>query len=596
MLANELPLRWLWLAAMTAVALRGLIVKGWEIGTYLVDSDDALRLVEVRELIAGAPWFDTTTLALGGDAGLVSHWSRLVDLPLALLLAGLRLVLPETAAELALRAMWPLIVLAPMLWVLALALDRACGRVAAGIGLALAVMSPLGLYQFDPGRIDHHNVMIAATVSAALMMWAWPKSRTCWTAAGALCALALAVGYEALAPVAVVAGVGVVWGLADREQARAARALVVGLAVTLAAAFVLTVSPTRWFEIRCDGLSLNLVVLAAIGAAGVVVAFNAGGLATWHRIGVLAAAGFSGLGIGGWLEPVCLAGPMAQLPPALGPIWLDLVVETRSVLLEPFLGKFDQAPAVAVFLAAAVAAQAARVRRGRSWADMALLVMVAAFAVLALWQHRFMAYGSFMAVVPLAMWCAGLGGWRGLQPATVRIAAVVLVSQAFLLGIFKQVDIAAGVAYAKPAVGRGEMIANGMACLSMPALKTLGALPPGLFAAHIDLGAHLAAVTRHRALAGPYHRIGDAIIANHEIFAARSPEAAARLLAAWNVDYVVTCRGLDGPLARSKAWQGTLGADLVAGRAPPYLVPVPLADRDSLYNVWRVERSRLPPD
>jgi hypothetical protein len=591
-----MPLRWLWLAAMMAVALRGLIVKGREIGNYLVDSDDALRLVEVRELIAGASWFDTTTLALGGDAGLVSHWSRLVDLPLAILLVGLKGVLPEAGAELALRAMWPLIVLAPMLWVLALALDRACGRVAAGIGLALAVMSPLGLYQFDPGRIDHHNVMIAATVSAALMMWAWPKSRTCWTAAGALCALALAVGYEALAPVAVVAGVGVVWGLADREQARAARALVVGLAVMLAAAFVLTVSPTRWFEIRCDALSLNLVVLAAIGAAGVVVAFNAGGLATWHRIGVLAAAGFSALGIGGWLEPVCLAGPMAQLPPALGPIWLDLVVETRSVLLEPFLGKLDQAPAVAVFLAAAVAAQAARVRRGRSRADMALLVMVAAFAVLALWQHRFMAYGSFMAVVPMAIWCAGLHGWRGLQPATVRIAAVVLVSQAFLLGIFKQVDSAVAALRAKPVVvERGERITDGTACLSMSALKALGTLPAGLFAAHIDLGAHLAAVTRHRALAGPYHRIGDAIIANHEIFAARSPEAAARLLAAWNIDYVVTCRGLDGPLAKSKEWNGTLRADLVAGRAPLYLVPVPLADRDSLYNVWRVERSRLPP-
>jgi hypothetical protein len=287
---------------------------------------------------------------------------------------------------------------------------------------------------------------------------------------------------------------------------------------------------------------------------------------------------------------------MAQLPTALGPIWLDLVVETRSVLGEPLAGKLDQAPAVVAFFALAIAAQTARVRQTRSGADLALWVLVAAFAALACWQHRFMAYASFIAVVPLAAWCAGLSGWRGLQPATVRIAAVVLVSQAFLLGISKQLDSAVATARAKPSASvRGEAIASGMACLSMPALKTLIALPPGLFAAHVDLGAHLAAVTPHRALAGPYHRIASAIIANHRIFAAKSPEAAARLLAEWNVDYVLTCRGLDGPLALSRDGQGTLRADLVAGRVPAFLVPVPLADRDSLYNVWRVERSGLPP-
>lgn len=144
-------------------------------------------------------------------------------------------------------------------------------------------------------------------------------------------------------------------------------------------------------------------------------------------------------------------------------------------------------------------------------------------------------------------------------------------------------------------VARSQTIANGMACLSMPALKVLGALPPGLFAAHIDLGAHLAVGTRHRALAGPYHRIGDAIIANHQFFAARSPDTAARLLSRWNIDYVLTCRGLDAPLARSREWQGTLRANLFAGRPPVFLTPVPLPNGDLRYNVWRVERSRLPP-
>jgi hypothetical protein len=42
--------------------------------------------------------------------------------------------------------------------------------------------------------------MIAATVSAALLMWSFPRRADLWRIAGILTGLALAVGYEALAP------------------------------------------------------------------------------------------------------------------------------------------------------------------------------------------------------------------------------------------------------------------------------------------------------------------------------------------------------------------------------------------------------------
>src|SRR5690606_10851247 len=48
------------------------------------DNDSLLRLVEVRDLIAGQGWFDLHQYRMGAaGGGLLMHWSRLVDAPIA---------------------------------------------------------------------------------------------------------------------------------------------------------------------------------------------------------------------------------------------------------------------------------------------------------------------------------------------------------------------------------------------------------------------------------------------------------------------------------------------------------------------------------
>src|SRR5689334_9194986 len=71
------------LLATAFLVIATLVGPGPSLSDWLGDTDDAVRLVTVRELIAGAPWFDTTLPRIGAPAPLVSHWSRLIDLPLA---------------------------------------------------------------------------------------------------------------------------------------------------------------------------------------------------------------------------------------------------------------------------------------------------------------------------------------------------------------------------------------------------------------------------------------------------------------------------------------------------------------------------------
>ncbi|MEQ1651771.1 MAG: hypothetical protein ABL897_04725 [Hyphomicrobium sp.] len=586
----NVPLWAWWAMALGVIALRALMLTGPGLGNFLGDMDDAARLVSVREFMAGAPWFDTTTMTMGGTAGMLSHWSRFIDLPIAAIITVLKLVMPVSAAELVARVVWPLAVLAPLLWALQRTVTTVAGEQAGRIALALAILCPLGLYQFNVGRIDHHNVMIAATVSAAVMMWAHPASVQAWRVAGALCGFSLIIGFEALAPAAALAVLAAFWGLLDRTQAAATRAFTVAMMLTIAAGFALTIPPSRWMDIHCDAISLNLVALSALAGSGLVVA-----LSPWRnwplalRFAIAAAGAVIGLIVYASLESKCLAGPMGQLPPELKPVWLDYVAETRSILRDLLAGKIEQSLGLTVFFAAGIAAQAHRVTKTRTPADLFLLVATVAFVLFACWQYKYLSYASFLVIAPLACWIGTLRGTAEVSAVAAQAMAAVLLSQATLLGLSGMMQ----KAIAAPPMISESVRVGAEACETNSAVRELGALPPGLIAARIDLGAYVTAVTHHRVLSAPYHRIADAIITNHHIFAARTDSEAARLLAQEKIDYLVTCKGLDDPFVSEPEWQGTLRAGLVAGVAPEFLEPVKLDNPQTLFRVWRVNHNKL---
>src|SRR5437763_854664 len=73
--------------AIGAALLLGLVLTWprvlavWQTGVFL-DTDDAMRMVQVRDLMAGQGWFDMIAHRLDPPDGLLMHWSRVVDVPL----------------------------------------------------------------------------------------------------------------------------------------------------------------------------------------------------------------------------------------------------------------------------------------------------------------------------------------------------------------------------------------------------------------------------------------------------------------------------------------------------------------------------------
>jgi hypothetical protein len=360
--------------------------------------------------------------------------------------------------------------------------------------------------------------------------------------------------------------------------------------LTFALAFFATIPPSRWMDIRCDAISLNMVLLIAGGTSGFAIAV--GPDRDWPlaaRLAIMGATTAVGLVFFGVLEPKCLAGPTGQLPPLLTKLWMQNVAEANSIVSEIFKGNLDQSLGLLAFFLIAVAAAVRLARQSRAPADIFLLAALTAFAAFACWQYKYMGYASFLAIVPIAVTISRLEGIGEISAPTIRFAAIVLTSQSFLLWASAGLDSAFGA----PKVLTETMHENAEACGKPDTVRDLDSLPPGLVAAHLDYAAAIAVLTPHRVLAAPYHRIANAVIANHEIFAATNPAEAAALLKREHVDYIVICRGIDAPYASNPAWKNSLRLNLVGSHPPAYLTPVALANPNALLKVWKVDRAAL---
>jgi hypothetical protein len=401
-----------------------------------------------------------------------------------------------------------------------------------------------------------------------------------------LLGLGLAIGYEAIALVAPALGLAAMVAL--WRPALGAGIVRAAFAVTamLAAAFVLTVAPSRWLDVHCDALSLNLPLLAACGSAGLWAAL-AVGTSPALRFAIAGASAAVGIGLFAALEPACLAGPFGQVGSALRPVWLDDVMETKSAF---WLAERYPAATLA-FIAFVAAGAVAQVAAWRARPD-ARTGLAAAFAVLAAllgcWQIKLMPYASWLAAVPLAVFAAGLRGRASISSPVMRIAAVVLLSQATLEAGFGALlwpwqHVARTPTPAVAIDRRGPCFRSGN-------VRRLASLPPGLVAADLELGPNIVALSPHRVVAAPYHRLETSILANRAIFSG-PPGEARQQLQALGVDYVVLCA--DQPADHDAIREPprgylTLRARLLSGGPVDFLRELPL-QAGSAIRIWRFD-------
>jgi hypothetical protein len=548
-----------------------LMAQFWaQTGTTFPDTDDAMRLVQVHGFLAGQGWFDLNIARLAPPEGYESHWSRLIDAGLAGLFLLFRAFAAPPLAERLMSAVWPVLWLVPTIGAAAAIAWRLAGRGAAHVVLLLAVFGLPGMGQFQPGRIDHHNVQIALSVLAvAATVWSDRAAWAAW-AAGGITGLALAIGLEGLPILALCGAALALQYLFDPAAAPRLRAYGLALAAATTAAFLVTVAPSHWTRSVCDELAVNSAAAVIVAGLGIVAASLSWAAQTpWRRGFALVCSAAAAAAVGLLLEPRCIGGPFAMMDPSMRALWLMNIAEMQSLAtimrLMPLAG-IAQAAFPALALAATLMA-ARELRRDPGYLTAAAAFLLALAIMIEV--NKFYAYCLWLGI-PLVAAAALVAFDRlkltGLVP---RFILALLITPTVLTFGVMSIASAAGASQ-----GLDINPPERQACVNRLNYAPLAELPRGLLVAdQLEWGSFLLAWTPHDVVAAAYHRISDAIRKSNAAFAL-PPEEAHRVLVDLGVDYVVTC-GSQGPLGLAPAEkEASLWGHLHAGDVPPWLARV----------------------
>lgn len=579
--------RLFWCAIVVlAVSARHLYGNGQDLLSGIGGSDDAMRLIQVRDFLATGNWFDRTIYQVGAPDTLISHWSRLLDVPLALMVATFGAFVSAEHAEIAARILWPSLLLVALTYFTVREAKRQAGLYAAIAVLALVLNGVAVTFQFSPGRIDHHNVQVlCAVVGLFLLHRSITEPRLGWPA-GALLGMGLAVGLEALFLVGAIVGIAALCAGFDRTMRIGVTRAVTACAGVVAACFFATTAPSQWSLMFCDASALNLVVLLGLGSATLLLLTTVLPQAT-------ATQWIAGLGVGGAvaaaaylaLEPACVAGPFGQADPRIGPIWLHRVIETQSILQ---LAEKTPAGALSflLFVALGVALQARTFNQRRDLPSFLAFVTLVLAAVFSSIFVKLMSYAMWLSLLSIAVWIARLPAIGEIPARTVRFGAMFLFSQGTLLLIISNV---VGMFSTIEANAIEKLTVRSEICQRHEHYDRLRALPAGLIASEIDLGPFIALNTRHRVVVAPYHRIDKSIVAAYEILTS-APRKSERVLRRLGVDYVVVCQRTPQHLEGMDT--SSFMHALQTGGTLTFLEPVAAEDQASPIKIWRVTPAR----
>jgi hypothetical protein len=574
----------LWLAATVAIAWPS--ING---GVFdAMSTDDAMRLVQVRDWIGGQGWFDLFQHRLD-PPGASMHWSRVVDVPLAALILLLRPLIGTHGAETVTLFLWPLLLFAAALVLVAAIARQLSGSLANAqiTAVVLAVLSAPALIHFRPGAIDHHNAQIVLLLALVLLTSQIEQSAVKAALGGLVASLSLAIGIEMLPAIAAI-GIAVfglfIWrGASVSRQIGAFGAALAASSLLLAPA--LLPLPSLALPV-CDAFGGPVLLLVAGGGISLMIMVGIDRLHSTLRLRLATGAASAIALIGAFLSLFagCIASPYAQLDPLVTSFWVDKVVESMSLATmlqltpQKVLG-FYGFPLMTMGFSAAALIRSNPPGRFR-W--IVGIMALAALIGLSFWEMRAAAAASMVAAPVFAASLVIL--WPTLAPGRSLVLLALAVSPASFAALGLSARPLIDLVF-KPQMTIAERDAS--TCQTVSDVASMTRLPRGRVMAPIDLGPMILVDTDHAVFAAPYHRNNDGIVAMLELMLAPVP-AARQILSDRRVDYVVTCSAAPEQDLVNLAPDG-LAARLGRGETPDFLEPLDL-DPTHKISVWRVRR------
>ncbi len=567
--------------ALSALALYAgtIILKYKYLDLALGDTDDAMRLVQLRTFLQHGNWFDLHLSRVAPPEGYVSHWSRIPDALMAIIYWFTLPFSSMAVAEKAVRIVYPGLWMIPAFTAISyFAFRLTSNRLVVVVTLLMLVLNPATFTQFVAGRIDHHNAQIAlalvTVIASALQRLDWRFAIISGLSGGLL----LTIGLEAIPFVVIAAAACAVNYVINEDGEKPTQFFALSLAGATLIGHLLSYSPSNVLVTACDALAANMTLGVVTGCATLLIwtklqRLNA---TLFQRIFGVACAGALAAVVYGFMDSACLKGPFGHINPAVKPIWLDRVIEMQPVLSWSDAAKnLKQLPFVYVLLPA-ILTLVLLLKDSANRKNFALLVLIGAFAIslpLGLLNLRMATYISWFATPLICVALFQIGRTQGTKTMATIVALSVLFSPLAMSLWVKKV--------AEPFVtANTQQQSKAGSCTQTADYSFLAQQPKGLILSEIDLGPFVLALTPHDIVVAPYHRMSDRIIEVMDFFERDDIEKAHQKALTMGAKYVVIC---DKQSTASKNEDAdSLFAQIRSKQTPTWLSPLKSSGQGSL--------------
>jgi hypothetical protein len=577
--------KWLIVATWLLFCLSFVISKWADIRAFnLGDTDDNMRMMQVRALLHGQDWFDLRDYRLNPPFGANIHWSHLVDLPLAGLILVLRPLVGGPYAELIAVAVAPMIPYLVLLFGIALTARSVIDRRAFLLPAVPMFLAGMTNSMFMPERIDHHGWQIAL-LALSMAGLADPKRLRGGILLGISSALSLAIGLEMIVNLAIAGSAAVLFWVSNRDERQRLLGYAISFGGGLCFCFLVFGSYANRLPV-CDALSPVWLSDGSLAAAllFVMASFSP---ADWRKrllVALAAAAAIGELHLRLW--PNCFSNP-ENLSPEAYSLWLKYVREARPVYVQGWKTALQMMalPVTGTFGWLLLAWHNRKDRNLLCRTLGAAAVAVTAMGMM-FWQIRTgpaaQMLGAVGAVALIWVIAPIIDRARNRYLSTFGLIVIALVG----LGVVVPLAMVF-VPGQKPSPGEIAVNRANRLCNLIGEYRPIALLPKGTVFTFVDLAPRLITVTHHNSIMGPYHRNSQQIVDIMSAFRGSPDQAHAIIAGKYHSDYLLTCpHSSTTTIFMSEVPNGFYG-QLIKGKVPNWLKPIPLP-KDSPFQMWKV--------
>jgi hypothetical protein len=533
---------WLYFIACFAMHPATAIKEG-----RFIDPDNAMYLVETLDWLQGQSWYDRIEHRLNPPEGVPIHFSRLMELPYAAVIAPLQSRLGNVDAAIVAAAVVPPIFLLALFFALRFQARFFMPRHYAWLAAFVALFAQNMTFVFMPGQAGHHNfilLLIALATGSASMMLTRPREWQWAVFTGVILALALSIALESLPWLLLISAIiGFYAVLRGGLMATAANIFALTLAMTGQVLLALYKPSIAQHDLDLVTFSQVYVFLLFDVLVCFAVARLMRNRSLKSRITVTGIAACIGGGAFLAAFPELLAGPYGAVDPALRHFLLPNIGEAI-----PLIRRVDALGFVLCFLPWSLLAlsvcvwqiRKASPRRRHIWILLALLE-TAALALAALYQARYASFAQLFGIIPIAFLI------QHVLRRTKKPAARLIYALPALLAVVMPA-LTYGAEWTDILLFPMQSFASG--CDIKSAADMLSKPPyydgtPKLIMNTVDEGPELLLRTSHNILSAPYHTNVSGNLDGAAFF--RTPDAgkAEKIIRKRGADYVLLCRQLE---------------------------------------------------